>query len=436
MKKVLIISEGPPPLGSTPVEGGALRAWGLAKGLISHGMSVTVAYRSTFALADDHQDTPIPKGIQVATWDGETIDALLQHHQVIIMRYAMGEAWAITQKLSPEHIYVADSYVPISIEVSARNSNHKDEITNYLRLQESSMLSMRRADYILYASPAQLLYYLGYLGGINKLNPATYQELAHRLMEVPYGVDLADKPKSLPAAPSSPTLLWYGAFYSWFDMESLIPALQTIKKDVPGFRLLIAGAKNPYNQDPGLLSHYEKTVEALSVLGDTVEYVPWASFEERFNIYSRASAIVTFNHLGLENKLAWRTRLMDYVLADRPIITNGGDPLGDDLIKRGVAFASTAEQLATTFRSVIATKHDKATFRAAAERYSWQAATKALADQLQSPTRMKQVPMVLSHNIFSVWRRRLVAYAGHPKRLLRYIRAHGVMQTIRRIVGR
>ena len=58
---------------------------------------------------------------------------------------------------------------------------------------------------------------------------------------------------------------------------------------------------------------------------------------------------MTFNHLGLENKLAWRTRLMDYVLADRPIITNGGDPLGDDLIKRGVAFASTAEQLATTF---------------------------------------------------------------------------------------
>lgn len=432
-RKILIITEGPPPLGGTIAEGGALRAWGLAKGLASHGLNVTLAYRSTFKLAEDSNKTDIPVRVTITTWDGEKISQLLDVHQIVIMRYAMGESWNIAQLFKQEHVFVADSYVPISVEVAARNSADKDEMVNYLRLQESSMLTMQRADYVLYASPAQLLYYMGYLSGINKLNPITYKQLDKRLFEVPYGVDPQDSPTQSSTLPSLPTLLWYGAFYSWFDMESLIPALLRLKETMPNFKLIVAGAKNPYNQDPGLLAHYAKTVKALSVLGDSIEYLPWSAFDKRFEIYAQGSAIITYNHTGLENSLAWRTRLMDFVLANRPIITNAGDPLGEDLIESGIAYRASVETLDEVFKQVIKTPPVTQNFEAVAEKYSWNKITQTLAKELHGPSRITDGPMELKKAPIKRFVKRVVSA---PLRTYRYLNKNGIRKTLKRILGK
>lgn len=432
--RILVISEGPPPLGSTVSEGGALRAWGLAKGLACNGHTVTLAYRSTFNIASDVSKTKVPEGITIATWNGDLLPELISKHTVIVLRYAMGEAAAITKLLSPKHILVSDSYVPISVEVAARKSNDPNEEINYLRLQKTSAIAMRRADYILYASPAQKLYYLGYLSGINKLNPTSYNRLEERLLEVPYGVDIAEKPQNTATSPEHPTLLWYGAFYSWFDMEVLIPALGEIKRTVPNFKLLIAGAKNPYNQDPGLLAHYKKTTKALSVLDDTIEYIPWTAFDKRFEIYGKASAIITYNHEGLENLLAWRTRLMDFVLADRPILTNAGDPLGEDLIQRGVAFRVTPDSLAETFKEVIDRPPKKIQYENASESYDWTHITKTLSRDLNNASRMPEGLMVLKPSALGVAKASTKKLLAVPKRAHSYAKKHGVRKTAKRIM--
>lgn len=434
---ILVISEGPPPLGSTAAEGGALRAWGLSKGLVSHGFDVTFAYRSTFKLADDAAKTHIPSGLTVTTWNPPTLRQILEQHSVVVMRYAMGEAKEIIAKLKPDHILVSDSYIPISIEVAARNSNDKYENDNFLRLQEGSALATRRADYFLYASPAQKNYYLGYLAGLNKLNPATYSQLEERMFEVPYGIDTSEKKKELlKRKPDSPTLLWYGAFYSWFDMESLIGSLIQLKKKVPGFKLIIAGAKNPYNKDPGILAHYKKTTEALEVLGDTIEYINWHPFDERFEVYAKATAIITWNHLGLENLLAWRTRLMDFVLSDRPIITNGGDPLGEDLITRGIAYRATVEDVDKVFMEIVKHPPVNALFDKAAERYDWHNITKELADSLSSPSNMINAQMKIKNPVIKVLLRRVKKVALLPLNFYRYTRDNGIRKTARRFMGK
>lgn len=430
-KNVLVISEGPPPLGDTHAEGGALRAWGLAKGLAYHGFIVTFVYRSTFEIADNAFNKPLPERISVTTWSGDTLRPLLEQNRIIVMRYAMGEAQAIADRLKPEHLLVSDSYIPISVEVAARRSNAKQENDNYLRLQESSAITTRRADYFLYASPAQKLYYIGYFAGLNKLNPATYEELEGRMFEVPYGIDPTDKDHKLVSQKvDHPTLLWYGAFYSWFDMESLIDSLLRIKTDLPDFRLLIAGAKNPYNKDAGILAHYEKTMKALQQLGDTVEHVDWHPYERRFEVYAQASAIITWNHLGLENQLAWRTRLMDFVLSDRPIITNGGDPLGEDLIRRGVAFRADTDSLDTVFEQVIKQPPKQALFTGAAEDYSWINLTRELAETLQSPTNMTVVEMIHKDPFVAVLFRRIKFLAASPWKAVQSLKKNGLKRTV------
>ncbi len=432
--RILIISEGPPPLGNTVAEGGALRAWGLAKGLAGNGRAVTFAYRSTFSLGDDAEKAPIPAGIKMAVWDGEKVQELLDSHRIVILRYAMGEAEQIVTRLRPDHILVSDSYIPISVEVSARQSTHRDELLNYLRLQKSSAFASKRADYFLYASPQQLTYYLGYLSGINKINPVTYNQLSKRMFEVPYGVDSDDKPATVLAPPKDPTLLWYGAFYSWFDMESLVPALLSLKQKYPKFKLLIAGAKNPYNQDPGLLKHYDKTMRALEPLGDSVEYLPWSAYDKRFDIYAKASAIITYNHLGLENLLAWRTRLMDYVLSNKPILTNGGDPLGEDLISRGLAYQMTPETLKYVFEQVIKNPPRDTAFARAAERYDWCTITLGISEVLKNPSRLITTQTDLNEGlaIKTIYKAKKVA--AIPIHVVRHAKQHGIRKTTKHIL--
>lgn len=429
--KILVISEGPPPLGDTHAEGGALRAWGLAKGLAYHGFDVTFAYRSTFEVAANAFEKPLPERITVSTWDGDTLQPLLERNRIVVMRYAMGEAQAIADRLKKQHILVSDSYIPISVEVAARRSKAKYENDNYLRLQESSAIATRRADYFLYASSAQKMYYIGYFAGLNKLNPATYEELEGRMFEVPYGIDPTDKDHKLVSQKvDHPTLLWYGAFYSWFDMESLIDSLLRIKTDIPDFCLLIAGAKNPYNKDAGILAHYEKTMRALERLGDTVKHIDWHPYEQRFKAYAKASAIITWNHLGLENQLAWRTRLMDFVLSDRPIITNGGDPLGEDLIKRNIAFQANPDTLDRVFEEVIKQPPKQEVFDKAAEDYSWVNLTRDLAEALKSSTNMTTIEMIHKAPFVAILFRRIRFLAVSPWKIVRSLKKNGLKRTI------
>lgn len=430
---MLVISEGPPPIGNTVAEGGALRAWGMAKGLAFHGFRVTFVYRSTFD--GNFSTNDIPANIIVTTWNGKSIGKLLENHKIIIMRYAMGEAAQITNRLKDDHILVSDSYIPISIEVAARKSDDKHENENFLRLQYSSAYATRRADYFLYASPSQKEYYIGYLAGLNKLNPATYDQLESRMFEVPYGVDPRDKDQEITKVkPKTPTLLWYGAFYSWFDMESLVDSLIKLKNNLPAFKLLIAGAKNPYNQDAGIVAHYEKTMKALEVLGDSVEYIDWHPYNKRFNVYRKASAIITWNHEGLENQFAWRTRLMDFVLADRPIITNGGDPLGEDLIRHGIAIRATTENLDAVFLETIKNPPKKDLFVEVANRYSWNNITKDLASALKEPSNMVVTEMIQGSSFATILTRRIIKILTLPLIILRSTKTYGIAETIRKII--
>jgi len=432
-KKILVISEGPPPLGSTGAEGGALRAWGISKGLAGHGFTVTFAYRSTFALADDANIKLAPKNVSIETWDGTNLQEVIERHQVVVMRYAMGEAPHVLAFLKEDQILVSDSYIPISVEVAARRSAHPDEVTNYLRLQKSSLLATRRADYILYASSAQHDYYIGYLAGINKLNPATYDDLQQRMFMIPYGVDPSDKPARLQPFPEKPTLLWYGAFYSWFDMEGLVESLKEVRKNVPGFRMVIAGAKNPYNKDPALLAHYERTMRSLEPLRDIIELVPWGPYDERFATYAKGSAIITWNHEGLENRFAWRTRLMDFILAERPVITNGGDPLGEDLIRRGIAYRANLDTIAAVFKQAIDNPPSTAAYDSAANDYSWHELTSALADTLREASRMKKADMELKGEIVRAITHRIRWTVTLPYLVVKSIKKNGINGTVQKM---
>ncbi|MGY4893767.1 MAG: glycosyltransferase [Candidatus Saccharimonadota bacterium] len=336
-KRCLIISDGPVP---TPehkkVEGGGLRCWGLAKGLKDNqpDMVVDVAYNEQHVAGERFTDTF--ESIGIRTWNLESIQDLIKDYDTVIVSYCMGElSVKVADSVRVDQQLVLDCYVPIYIEVSARNgSDLESEYSAFNHDIPRWASVLRRGDLFLCASEPQKKFYEGVLAGLGRINPATYGE---ELIEiVPYGI-YRDEPvqKTHPIQKligknhsKYKKVLWFGGIYPWFNLEDLIESIIEVNKTLPT-KLIIVGAKNPFNSHPDFIKKYDELIDFIKKnnYADTVLVQDWVSFDDRADWYLDSDVVVVINKEGQENELAWRTRLVDFTWANLPIITNGGDPV-------------------------------------------------------------------------------------------------------------
>jgi glycosyltransferase involved in cell wall biosynthesis len=450
-KKCIILSQGPVP---TPehkkVEGGGLRCWGLAKGLKANDtdMQVTVAYHESYKkeeFTDFHED------ITVATWDVDTLPELLSQFDSVVVSYCMGPLSVKTVDcLRPDQQLILDCYVPIYVEVSARDSDDLDREYNAFHSDLGRWAHvLRRGDLFLCASEAQLKYYKGVLSAIGRINPATYGE--ELIIIAPYGI-YRDEPSptekpitKITQDDSVKKILWFGGIYPWFDLRNLVDAVALLNKKVPA-KLIIVGAKNPFNDHPDFVRPYDELIEHIESkkLGDMVILQDWVKFEDRANWYLDSDLVVVINKIGEENELAWRTRLVDFIWANLPIITNGGDPLGETLLGENAAAqlgSLEPESIATKLAAVLTDPKRIQTMREQLKelkkRYYWDVVTQATAQHIKDhkipKDRLLYGEFDASQSAPPVGRRLQLLRAkkayGKAKLLPAYAKKYGVLNT-------
>ncbi len=362
-KKVLVVSYGPPPVpGINAVEGGGLRCWGLSRGLKLADPSLVV----TLAVPEWHT-VPLPErhdGVEIVRWRQDNVAGLVGAHDVVIASYCLGDdSVRIADAIQPSQRLVLDSYVPIHVEVCARRSADRDaELKAFERDRRLWEKVLQRGDFFLCASPQQRLYYLGVLAAIGRINPLTYDN--DPTLIVPYGVHHEE-----PLARSQPCrdrvgegdvwkLLWFGGVYPWFDIAGLLEAVKILDRIHPT-RLVIVGSRNPFVRNDDFDRCHEQFMELVRRpdLAPLVHLVDWVPFEDRGDWYLDADLTIMANQPGLENALAWRTRVVDYLWARVPVATNGGDPIGEEIIAAGAGLRiepgdphRTAEAIAAVLR--------------------------------------------------------------------------------------
>src|SRR5690606_758828 len=104
-------------------EGGGLRCWGLAKGLLANNpkLDVTVAYNDSYKTKDFVNKF---EGINLITWNMDSIKGLVTSYHTIIVSYCMGDlSTIVADNILPTQQLILDCYVPIYVEVSARDSS-------------------------------------------------------------------------------------------------------------------------------------------------------------------------------------------------------------------------------------------------------------------------------------------------------------------------
>ncbi|HEV2350776.1 MAG TPA: glycosyltransferase family 4 protein [Terriglobia bacterium] len=213
----------------------------------------------------------------------------------------------------------------------------------YLRQWHDLNLQLLRGDYFLCANDRQRDYWLGRLCALGRLTPEECRRdpsFKSLIGMVPFGIS-SSPPHHTKAvikgivpgiAPDDTVLIWGGGIWQWFDPLTVIKALALVSQERSDIKLLFLGTQdpNPNKRATPIASEAEELAKNLGVLNRAVFFKEgWVPFEERQDYFMEADIGVSAHFESYETRLAFRTRILDYIWAGLPMILTEGDCLAD-----------------------------------------------------------------------------------------------------------
>lgn len=318
--------------------GPAIRCWELSRILAQH-LSVTLA-------------TPnlVPEAFQTQTaavcqpYDAQSLRNLAKAHDILMVQGLLLEQYADLKEL--EKVLIVDLYDPFPLE-SLENPQETEmalqwqrHLNNIHALNEQIAL----ADYMVCASEKQKDYWLGYLTALNRINPATYQHgnFEHLLGVVPFGIPdnpirieknrLRGRDAGYGILEEDFVLLWGGGIWDWLDPLTPIRAVAELAKNGLPIKLFFLGRVMPKMKFPHMQMATKAVALAkeLDVYGSHVIFnQSWVPYAERPYFLKGADVGISSHFDHLETRFSFRTRALDYLWAQLPIITSCGDTIAE-----------------------------------------------------------------------------------------------------------
>lgn len=333
-QKVLIITGDP--IGAK-LAGPAIRAWNMASEL-SKDNEVTLLTLS----GNSGVEAPF-KIVSVAPGDNENFVPYEQWADTIIFQ---GHAMLVFEALQRStKIIVVDIYDPMHLEQleQARELPREQWVSQVFDATLVLNDQLRRGDFFLCASERQRLFWLGQLAGLGRVNPDNYEndpDLTGLIAVAPFGLSRVEPRHDRQAlkgvhpgiASNDKLLLWSGGLYNWFDPHTLIRAVAQLSKKHDNIRLFFQGTKHPHPGVPEMeiVRSSRELAEELGVLEASVFFNDsWVDFDDRQNYLLEADLGVSTHHSHIETTFSFRTRILDYLWANLPMVVSEGDHFGD-----------------------------------------------------------------------------------------------------------
>jgi glycosyltransferase involved in cell wall biosynthesis len=328
--RVLVITGDP--IG-VKMAGPAIRAWHMAEALAKENSVTLVSLAGVEDLSAPFEVVHIRPG------DNAAMRKLEGAADVIVFQ---GLAMALFESLrKTSKIIVADIYDPMHLEQLEQGreqgreqwKRQVDDATDVLNEQ------LDRGDFFLCASERQRHFYLGQLAALGRINPSNYAldpDLEQLIDIVPFG--LSDIPpvherdvlKGVVEniGRDDKVLLWSGGLYNWFDPKSLIRAVAKLTETRPTVKLFFQGTKHPHPGVPemGIVAESRALAQELGVLDSAVFFnASWVDYADRQNYLTEADAGVSTHFAHVETTFSFRTRILDYLWAELPMVVTEGD---------------------------------------------------------------------------------------------------------------
>jgi glycosyltransferase involved in cell wall biosynthesis len=310
--------------------GPGIRAWEIAKTL---ARTADVRLVSTTATSLETDLFPVFRATR------DDLKKLEKWADVIIFQGHLlaVEPWLVKS----EKLLVADIYDPMHLEQLEQAKELSEDDRNSAIAGTVQVLNdqIARADFMMCASEKQRDFWLGVLGALGRINPATYNDdesLRSLLAVVPFGVD-DDSPVQKKhgikgviegISSSDKVIIWGGGIYNWFDPITLVRAVEVLSRSHSDVRLFFLGVKHPNPDVPSMTMAFQakETARKLGLLDKFVFFNEgWVPYDSRADYLLDADVGVSTHLDHLETEFSFRTRILDYLWASLPIVTTAGD---------------------------------------------------------------------------------------------------------------
>ncbi len=221
-----------------------------------------------------------------------------------------------------------------------------DSQRTYLNLQ------LTMADFVICANERQRDAWLGMMSCLGLVTGAVYDRdntLRALVDTAPYGVrpDPVAPPQDEAAAPvlkgafpginrGDTVILWNGGILKWYDPLTVIRAVARIVPSRPDVKLLFLGTKYPVSGfDPGAtVDEAYALSRELGLLGRHVLFNEgWLPYDLSGRYMVEADIGVSAYYDNLETHFSYRTRLVDFLWAETPVVCTRGDVVAE-LVER------------------------------------------------------------------------------------------------------
>lgn len=250
-----------------------------------------------------------------------------------------------------------DDYDPLLSEwlATAALTDRDQQSTGWSVRMQMLMPHLLHGDFFFCASERQRDWMLGVLEVSGRLNPHTYAEdhSLRRLVDV-VSTGMPSTPpqrrrsvfrETWPGIAQDDLLvLWGGGLWPWLDPLTAIRAVHIARAGIPRIQLLFPGTRLPNPNMAAfrtLLPEARALVESLG-MQEAVHFGDWMPYGDWPDALLDADIALTLHVDSLETRLAFRSRILDYLWAGLPTIATVGDATCDLMQAYGMGRAVPA----------------------------------------------------------------------------------------------
>lgn len=285
---------------------------------------------------------------QVQTYsDKESLQKLVAGATVILVAPYLFHKYPFLKEA--QQPLIVDLYDPFTLENLEIQSKHP--LIDRVQIQNNDLAVLNEqlltGDFFICASERQRDFWIGMLSALNRLNPITYDDdkTLHRLIDiVPFGISSQRPIHTHPVlkgvypgiAKDDLVLLWGGGLWDWLDPLTLIEAMAQISRENPRVKLFFMGTAHP-NPEVPIMDIVKRSIDRskeLGLYGSSIFFnEKWVPYADRQNYLLEADLGLSLHHPFVETRFAFRTRLLDYLWADLPMVVTEGDALSEHVAK-------------------------------------------------------------------------------------------------------
>ncbi len=367
-------------------------------------------------------------GIRLVPYSISNPDTLLdaaRHSDIVMLHgFLLDDIPKLRKIVAPKYVIV-DLYDPFMIENMEifREYDRGEQVKRHREASEATEFQLQFGDFFVCANEKQRDYWIGMLSAYSRVNPRFYasDRTGESLIGLmPFGI--SDKPPAHTAqvlkgkwpgiGPDDKVILWGGGVWNWFDPLTLIRAVKRISETRQDVKLFFMGVTHPNPAIPKM-KMLTAAVELAKELGVYDRYVffnfGWVEYEQRQNYLLEADLGVSCHFKTLETRFSFRTRILDYLWADLPIVCTKGDYFGDLVesarLGKTVDFENDGE-LAETICSLLddpaAYVSCKDNIRKVAEGYKWSRVSRSVLDFCMNPRHLGPQRLQKDHKQYTI----------------------------------